>query len=464
MLKQRINLTKLLLTFWLLLMCVSAQAAINVSIETKPDPVTPSGTLLTFITVGNPGINASGTLTLKMRYPEHLRSLDNSLISDGGGCPNGSCSTNEFLSWTLGSLAPGASTTVTLPPITDRFTVVEGTLITFDAEVFEDGGNVAMASRSVVVQSAPVFEIAVDEDLNPVAPDQSLTYAITYANRDAVNTTNTQLSFPLPVGVSFVSASGGGTLNAGVVEWDLHTFPANKGGRQTVTVDVNLGVTPGTLLEVDAATIMGQVNFIDHSARALTTTRVENDTPLTLTLEFNPYPVQPSEPLQSALTVGNTSGSALFGVTLQLRYPEHLRSLDNSLISDGGGCPNGSCGTNEFLTWTLGSLAPGASTTVTLPPITDRFTVADGTLITFDVEVFEDGDNIAMASRSVVVQSAPVLEIAVDEDLNPVAPDQSLTYAITYANRSAVSTTNTQLSFPLPSRCESCLSKQRRNT
>ena len=450
MLKNRIAPTKLLLTFWLLLMCVSAQATINVSIETNPDPVAPSETIHTTITVGNTGNNSSGTLTIQLRYPEHLNNLNNSLISDGGNCPSsGVCQQSEFLTWTLGNLAPGASITVTLPPTVSRGTP-DGTLISFDVEVFEDGGNVAMASRSIVVQSASVFDIAVNEDLNPVAPNQSLTYAITYANRSAVSTTNTQLSFPLPTGISFVSASGGGVLNGGVVEWDLQTLPANRGGRQTVTVDINPGTTPGTLLEVDAAAITGQTNFINHSARALATTRVENNTPLALTLEFNPDPVQPSELLQGALTVGNISGAVLFGVTLQLRYPEHLNNLNNSLISDGGNCPSsGVCQQSEFLTWTLGNLAPDASITVTLPPTVSRGT-PDGTLITFDVEVFEDGGNVAMASRSIVVQSASVFDIAVDEDLNPVAPNQSLTYAITYANRSAVSTTNTQLSFPLP--------------
>jgi hypothetical protein len=72
MLKQRINSTTLLLTFWLLLMCVSAQAAITVSVETNPDPVLPGETIYTAITVGNTGSSASGSLTIQLRYPEHL--------------------------------------------------------------------------------------------------------------------------------------------------------------------------------------------------------------------------------------------------------------------------------------------------------------------------------------------------------------------------------------------------------
>ncbi len=408
MLKNRIKPTKLLLIFWLFLTCVSAQAAITVSVKTNPDPVLPGETIYTAITVGNTGSSASGSLTIQLRYPEHLNDLPHEFISNGGEC-NGSsnrsdCDPREFLIWTLGNLATGASTTVTLPPTVNSRTI-DGTLITFNAEVFEDGGNVAIASRSVVVQSASVFDIAVDEDLNPVAPNQSLTYAITYANRSTASTTNTQLSFPLPADVSFVSASGGGTLNGSVVEWDLQTFPAKKGGRQTVTVNVNPAVTLGTLLEVDAATITGQTNSINHSARALATTRVGNNSLLALTVEFNPDPVQPNETLQGALTVGNISGAALFGVTLQLRYPE-LNDLPHEFISDGGEC-NGSsnrsdCDPREFLIWILGNLAPSASTTVTLPPIVNSRT-PNGTLITFDAIVKEDNGRRARNSTTTLV-------------------------------------------------------------
>jgi uncharacterized repeat protein (TIGR01451 family) len=215
-------------------------------------------------------------------------------------------------------------------------------------------------------------------------------------------------------------------------------------------VDVNSDVIPGSLLEIDAATITGLVNSLSHTSRALAVTRVENSIPLALEIELNPDPVQPNETLQTSLTVGNTSGSTLFGVTLKLRYNEWLNGLSNSFISDGGTCPGSNqCNDNEFLTWTLGNLAPGASVTVTLPPVVWGGT-PEGTLVSFDAEVSEDGGTVAMASRSVVVQKIPVFDIAVDESLNPVAPDQVLTYTISYANRSAVSTTNTQLSFPLP--------------
>ncbi|MEE9344987.1 MAG: hypothetical protein V3U88_05215 [Methylococcales bacterium] len=401
MLKQRISPTNLLLTFWLLLMCVSAQAAITVSVEANPDPVLPGETIYTAITVGNTGNSVSGTLTLQLRYPDHLPNLSRSQISDEGSCNGSTCRTNDLVTWNLGNIAPGASITVTLPAFVVSNTT-DGTIITFDAKVFEDAGNESTASHSVVVQSASVLDIAVDENSNPVAPNQSLTYTITYANRSAVNTTNTQLKFPLPAGVSFVSASGGGSLNSGVVEWDLQTFPAKKGGRQTVTVDVNPGMVPGTLLKMDAATISGQANFIDHSASASAVTSVENSIPLTLAVELNPDPVQPSETIQGILTVANNSAVPLFGITLQLRYPDHLPNLSRSQISDEGSCNGGTCRTNDLVTWNLGNIAPSASITVTLPALVNSNTI-NGTLISFNAIVKEDNSRRASASSTALV-------------------------------------------------------------
>ncbi len=228
------------------------------------------------------------------------------LISDNVSCTYNYCEPNEFASWSVGNLAGGSSKTVTLPPRVSLATP-DGTQIDFDIEVFESGAQVAMLNHSVAVKSDRQFDIAVDESLNPVAPGQELSYTITYANRGSISTTNTRLSFPLPNDVSFVSASGGGVFSGNVVEWDLHTFSAKKGGKQTVIVDVKPNVAYGTQLEVDATEITGDANLRNHSVKAMAVTTIKNTPALALKLELNPDPVQPGERLQSELIVSNTS-------------------------------------------------------------------------------------------------------------------------------------------------------------
>ncbi len=454
------------ITSWLRYVCAVlllvastlAHAAVELAIELNPDPVEPGEAIQTNITVSNNGNTQTTALTLRLVYPQHLNDLFHGGITDGGTCiasvsNNGACDSTEVLVWNLGVLEPSAGITVSLPPVVTNGTA-DGTQIVFDAEVIENNITIATANRDVEVQSAPVFDIAVDEDANPVAPGDDLIYTITYANRSTTSASNTMLTFPIPSGTSFVSASGGGAPSGGIVEWTLNTLNGQESGRQTVTVRLNNGLSAGTVIEADGVAISGTANFQMHSSSAMAVTRVRGGAPLALEIEMNPNPVQPNEALGTRVTVSNTTNSPVFGVSLELRYPQHLNDFSHLGISDGGSCipsvsNNGACDSTEVLVWNLGTLGPGAGITVDLAPLVTNGTI-NGTLITMNLRVTEDGGSHALSSRTSVVQSAPVFDIAVDEDTNPVAPGDELVYSITYSNRSTTSTSNTTLSFPIP--------------
>ncbi|HEU0202481.1 MAG TPA: hypothetical protein VFR86_18875 [Burkholderiaceae bacterium] len=63
----------------------------------------------------------------------------------------GGCDRYEFATWNLGTLAAGASVTVTMPMVVTSGTAA-GTLITVDAEVKSDAGDQASASDTARVQ------------------------------------------------------------------------------------------------------------------------------------------------------------------------------------------------------------------------------------------------------------------------------------------------------------------------
>ncbi len=437
---------------------VQSKLPLQLEIELNPDPAQVNEMLNTQLTVTNNSADTLFGVSLVLRFPEHLNSLSQDTLSDGGSCPNvissfSLCVNREFAVWNLGNMRAGSGVTVTLPPVVTNGTP-SGTLITFDAVVVEDNGARARDSRTVMVQTAPVFDIAVDTDVNPVAPGEFLTYFINYGNRSNVSTTNTHLRFPLPSGTRFIEASGDAVLNDKVVEWDLATLPAHTGGKWRVKVQLEPGVTSGSILTVDAATISGQANFQEHFSRASVNTRVQPNLPLQLAIEVNPNPVQTNEMLNTQLTVTNNSTNTLFGVSLVLRFPEHLNTLSQNTLSDGGFCPNAIssfslCVSREFAVWNLGNMRAGSGVTVTLPPVVANGTPS-GTLITFDAVVVEDNGARARDSHTVMVQTAPVFDIAVGEDVNPVVPGEILTYFITYSNRSNTNAMNTHLRFTLP--------------
>ncbi len=438
------------LCFFLLLFSAAGfvHAAIELAVEVNPGPVQPNETVNVRVTVGNSGNSASGNLVLQLVYPENLNFVSDGVDIDGGTCLGTTCDANEIVAWQLGTLPAGSSRTVTLPPVVTNGTAA-GTSILFSVEVFEDNTKVAETSRTTAVQDAPPFDIAVDEDVNPVGPGELLIYTLTFSNRSATSATNTTLSFPLPDGVTFVSATGGGVLNGNVVEWDLNTLPARTGGEQKVTVNVGNSVVLGSVLEIDKASINGFINSLEQTSSALAVTTVSNNVSMILAMELNPDPVQPNETQNTALTVTNTTNGTLFGITLELRYPEHLNFVSDGADIDGGACLGTTCDKNELVTWQLGTMVAGSSQTVTLPPVVANGT-PEGTLITFNAKVREDNGTRATQSRSVVVQNTPPFDIAVDEDVNPVGPGEPLVYTLTFSNRSATSATNTTLSFPLP--------------
>lgn len=64
----------------------------------------------------------------------------------------------------------------------------------------------------------------------------TVTYTFTWRNNHTSNAQNSTLRYTLPPGVTFVSATNGGTQTGGVVSWNLGNLAANNTGSRSVTV------------------------------------------------------------------------------------------------------------------------------------------------------------------------------------------------------------------------------------
>src|SRR5437867_1469807 len=69
-----------------------------------------------------------------------------------------------------------------------------------------------------------------------------------YANTGNWGATGGVLSDTVPVNTTFVSATGGGTLSAGVVTWSIGTLAAGGSGSVPLTVRVNSPPANGTVI------------------------------------------------------------------------------------------------------------------------------------------------------------------------------------------------------------------------
>ncbi len=438
---------------------VAASPPLVVGVELNPNPVRPGETAIAQLTVSNRGGSALTGVVLLVRVPQGLDSFNVTYVSGSPTCVvafnNGLCDSGEFISWTLGTIPAGTAVTLSAPVFVASATAA-GRLVVLEALANDDSSNRAVLQTTVAVDSDGPLSLAVDDDRNPVATGDQLTYTLTYGNRAASSSiTGTALTFRVPEGTTFVSATGGGTLSGGVVSWSLGSLPATQHGRQQVVVSVNNGLAAGTSIAVNGATISGlNSSLITESARATAVARVATPSPLVVSVEMNPDPVRPGERGLTQLTVSNRGALPLTGVVLQARVPESYDSFNASYMTGGGSCivsfNNGLCDSGERISWTLGTIPAGGGITVSVPMFPASATPA-GRLLQLEALVNDDGTNRAVNGTTVAVDGDTPLSLAVDDDKNPVAPNNLLTYTLAYGNRAASSSiTGTTLTFPIP--------------
>ncbi|MEM7585286.1 MAG: hypothetical protein AAF560_17985 [Acidobacteriota bacterium] len=414
--------------------------ALELALEINPDPARPGSLVDAQVSVSNPSASATGSLTLRLFWPEGIGSTP--FTTGGGGC-SGSCSEGEYLQWTLGVLGAGASLTVgfneNLLSGTDS-----GEIIPFEFELLEGARPARARSHSLRVQADSPLSLAVDPLSDPVPPGDTLVYEVVYGNDGTASAENVVLTFPLPPGTQFLSATEGGVFSGGQVSWDLGTLAAQDGGRQRVAVGV--GTLPtDTLLEVDAAVLSGDIVFQPRESRATAVSRIDDEA-LQLALEINPDPARPGSLVDAQVSVSNPRDSASGSLTLRLLWPEGIASTP--FTTGGGGC-SGSCSEGEYLQWTLGVLGAGASLTVGFNENLLSGTNS-GEIIPFEFELLEGARPARNRSHSLRVQADSPLNLAVDPLSDPVPPGATLVYELFYGNRGNASVENASLSLPLP--------------
>jgi uncharacterized repeat protein (TIGR01451 family) len=431
--------------------------AVNLQVQVNPGTVAPGDAVLIELIVSNDGAGLETNIVVDLEYPADMNDLSNLAISGGGACAgtisnNNACDSGEVVEWTVGTLTPGQSVTLSLPPVVTAG-LTDGTLIAWNATVSDGVGQVGADSAVLEIDTNLALRVAVDTDVSPVDATEFLTYTLRYGNEAPSNTTGTTLTFPIPTNTTFSSATGGGIFDGTEVSWSLGTLPAGGLGEQQVVVQVDGGLADGELVIVDSVDFTGTNSAIATKARASSTVPVGSQGPLALGLVVAPNPAEQSETLNVEMTVTNRSAATVFGGTLNLRWPNEVDDQRNAALSEGGACAgtisnNNACDSREVAQWTVGALPPGGSVTVSFQPVVAS-SVANGALIPWSAWLVEDGNTWVSESETVQVGSQ-ALTLSIDEDNDPVAVGDLLTYTVRYGNDSATSATGTTLTFPVP--------------
>lgn len=263
-----------------------------------------------------------------------------------------------------------------------------------------------------------------------VAPFANLTYTITYGNTGDADATGVQIADTLPVGTTFVSATGGGILINSTVVWAIGTVPAGATG---LTVD----------LTVQNTQVSGTVDNVSYNISApglpvvpgpAVSTQIVAPT-LTIS-KTAPATVATGTNLTYTITYGNPSGVDAPFVSIADTIPAGTVFVS---ATGGGGVDN------NVVDWAIGTVPAGASgLTVSF---TVQVTALSGTVDNLTYSISAPGVP-AFPGQPVSTQIVN-LSIAKSAPAT-VLPGADLTYTISYANAAAVAILGVSIADRVP--------------
>jgi hypothetical protein len=409
---------------------------LRASVAVTPDPTQSNERMSVAVTVSNPSEVTADGVVVDLRIPQFLNAIPNSELSGNGACPGTGCMAGETATWTLGSIAAGESTTVTLPPVVASGTA-DGALISFNAEVRATDEVPVLASATTVVENARQLELQLTQSENPVMPGAPLVFTLHFANQSD-STFDGTLVMSVPDGTRFLATSEEGLFvqksiaDSSRVEWNLTGLGPGEGGTREVVVVVDSNLPLGSPLRAQASAEANE--SAGDQARGVSNSTV-SEASLLASIDVTPDPVAPGQAGRVSVVISNPTSAPVNDAAVAVRIPRHLDAVPNAQMSTGGACPGTGCTDGERARWSLGTLGPGASRTVSFPPVVAAG-VADGTLIPFEAEVNATGEVPVLARATTLVNAQKALELLVQDGGYPVAPGGTLLYVVHYGNRS----------------------------
>jgi len=204
----------------------------------------------------------------------------------------------------------------------------------------------------------PTLEITKQDSPDPVKAGELLTYTISVVNTGNAQATGVVVSDTLPLNTTFESCSGACTLNGTAVTWNVGSLTSGGSLDLTLVVTVDGSLANGSVIRnLDYSVDSDQTNPL--AGEPVNTQVTTSDLPqLEITKRVSSDMVQGGDPLTYTLTVRNTGNVAATVVVVDDALP-----AGTTYVSCGGA----TCVLNSgVVTWTVGTLASGASLEMSL--------------------------------------------------------------------------------------------------
>lgn len=420
-------------------------APLVLDVSTASNPVVAGGRLLYTITVGNVSARAVDGVTVLMRVPTLAQF--NRITDAEPDLTSCNCIPDSEARWTLGTLAAGATQTMVVNAQI-LATAAAGDIVSAPVTLSATGVNPVAVTKSVQVFPAPSAQLALGTVSNPVTPNQTLVLDLDVGQIGAAALTGVELRASLPAGLTAGAISDGGTqATPGEIVWAIGGMAVGAALHRTVAVTVDGTVAPGTILSPRAALNYDGGAAPDASAE-YPISILGAEAPLKINVTTTPNPVVPGGRVLYTATVSNVATRAIDGVTVQLRMPAGLSA--NRITDMEPDIVSCNCVADSEATWSLGSLAAGASQIITVNALAANTVVGDGRLIPARFIATATGVNPVLVAKTVPAFSRAGAQLALGTVTNPVTPNQAFTFDLDVGQIAATPLAGTELRASLP--------------
>jgi uncharacterized repeat protein (TIGR01451 family)/fimbrial isopeptide formation D2 family protein len=389
---------------------------------------TPGETFDYTLTVTNDGARDATGVQLTDALPDGL-TFDSA--SDGGVHAAGT------VSWPTFDLAAGASTSRTVTVTVDDPLADDLTDFLNLASVVDDGTHGADPnpddnSDTDLDTTDAVVDVSVtkDDGQQTRTPGETYTYTLTVENGGNQDESGILVTDELPDGLSFVSASDGGSHAAGVVSWPAFALAGGGSTTRTVTVTVDAPAAAGVDAFVNEAAVTSP-NDANPQNNSDQDTDVLDATPdLTITKTDGVTTTSDGEQLTYTLTIGNVGDQDATGVLVRDQVPEGTSYVSSSA---GGTVALG------VVSWPLFSLGAGAEVTRTITVEVDDPLAPGISSILNSAGAIDDGTNGPDPDQSDNTDIdfdlvAPDLVLTKDDGTQTRSPGEEYTYTLDVEN------------------------------
>ena len=426
----------------------------NVSITKVANPTTnaPHGTQITYtLQARNAGPDSAAGVSVSDPIPVGTTFVSSSTAT--GSLSNPIVGTNGTITWTVGTLANGASATATITVLVSN-TAALGTITNTATETQTTNnltGTQTASATNTVVAAANVSITKIANPSTNTAHGTQITYTIGLSNVGPDAASGVSVSDPLPAGTTFVSSSSAtGSLSNptvgtnGTVTWTVGALANGATATATITVLVSDSAA-GTITNTATETQTTADPTGAQSASASNTVVGAASVSISKTVS-NATPGDGSDDAYT-LKLTNVGPDAAAGVAVSDGLPAGLAYVSSTTTT--GTIGEALVAGVQTVTWTVGSLANGASATAT---ITVQVNANSGTITNTATETQTTANPSGTTSASVNINPFPVANVSVLKTVSNSTPNDGTndTYTLKVTNAGPDSAAGVSVTDALP--------------